>query len=211
MKMCEPFKGKLRYICTNIQLTFIRNFEKQAPFWSRHAISMLQPQLLATVQVWWFSLVSKFDKKTHVHVPDTGKTLTDWLNDWSAGWLAGWQGGGLTDWLNWLFCWLLIGYLTERFPYPITLFWPFSTLTGKNVFLMAATLRPETMYGQTNCWVQPDIKVKKTIMTVLVICLHRFLLPNSLSVGRISEQKPTARSLSVNEAVMFLFCFNPPV
>lgn len=67
------------------------------------------------------------------------------------------------------------------------------------------------MYGQTNCWVQPDIKVKKTIMTVLVICLHRFLLPNSLSVGRISEQKPTARSLSVNEAVMFLFCFNPPV
>ncbi|KAL9971490.1 hypothetical protein ACROYT_G017659 [Oculina patagonica] len=33
-----------------------------------------------------------------------------------------------------------------------------SALTGKNVFLMAATLRPETMYGQTNCWVQPDIK-----------------------------------------------------
>jgi leucyl-tRNA synthetase len=24
------------------------------------------------------------------------------------------------------------------------------------VFLMAATLRPETMYGQTNCWVLPD-------------------------------------------------------
>lgn len=23
---------------------------------------------------------------------------------------------------------------------------------------MAATLRPETMYGQTNCWVHPDIK-----------------------------------------------------
>lgn len=36
---------------------------------------------------------------------------------------------------------------------------PCSALTGKNVFLMAATLRPETMYGQTNCWVQPDIKV----------------------------------------------------
>lgn len=26
------------------------------------------------------------------------------------------------------------------------------------VFLVAATLRPETMYGQTNCWVRPDMK-----------------------------------------------------
>ena len=24
------------------------------------------------------------------------------------------------------------------------------------VYFMAATLRPETMYGQTNCWVLPD-------------------------------------------------------
>ena len=38
-------------------------------------------------------------------------------------------------------------------------------LTGKlaglgqeSVFLVAATLRPETMYGQTNCWVRPDMK-----------------------------------------------------
>ena len=30
-------------------------------------------------------------------------------------------------------------------------------LTGKEVYLVAATLRPETMYGQTNCWVHPDI------------------------------------------------------
>lgn len=27
---------------------------------------------------------------------------------------------------------------------------------GKNVFLVAATLRPETMYGQTNCYVLPE-------------------------------------------------------
>ena len=39
-----------------------------------------------------------------------------------------------------------------------------SALSGKNVFLMAATLRPETMYGQTNCWVQPDITVKKLLL-----------------------------------------------
>lgn len=30
-------------------------------------------------------------------------------------------------------------------------------LAGK-VFMVAATLRPETMYGQTNCWVRPDMK-----------------------------------------------------
>jgi len=28
---------------------------------------------------------------------------------------------------------------------------------GKDVFFVAATLRPETMYGQTNCWISPDI------------------------------------------------------
>jgi len=31
-----------------------------------------------------------------------------------------------------------------------------SELAGKEVFLVAATLRPETMYGQTNCFVLPD-------------------------------------------------------
>lgn len=35
----------------------------------------------------------------------------------------------------------------------------------KPLFLVAATLRPETMYGQTNCWVRPDMKyvVFKTV------------------------------------------------
>ena len=28
-------------------------------------------------------------------------------------------------------------------------------LEGKKVFLVAATLRPETMYGQTNCYLLP--------------------------------------------------------
>lgn len=39
-------------------------------------------------------------------------------------------------------------------PFPKTL----ADLSGRNVFLVAATLRPETMYGQTNCWVRPDMK-----------------------------------------------------
>lgn len=34
----------------------------------------------------------------------------------------------------------------------------FSALKGKEIFLVAATLRPETMYGQTNCWIHPDMK-----------------------------------------------------
>ena len=29
----------------------------------------------------------------------------------------------------------------------------------EKVFLVAATLRPETMYGQTNCWLRPDMKL----------------------------------------------------
>ncbi|KAE8614631.1 hypothetical protein XENTR_v10008247 [Xenopus tropicalis] len=32
-----------------------------------------------------------------------------------------------------------------------------SGLKGRNVFLVAATLRPETMFGQTNCWLRPDM------------------------------------------------------
>ena len=32
----------------------------------------------------------------------------------------------------------------------------FSVQGKGSVYLMAATLRPETMYGQTNCWVLPD-------------------------------------------------------
>eukprot|EP00058_Branchiostoma_floridae_P025970 XP_002611460.1 hypothetical protein BRAFLDRAFT_63907 [Branchiostoma floridae] len=39
-------------------------------------------------------------------------------------------------------------------PYPPKL----SGLKGKSIFLVAATLRPETMYGQTNCWVRPDMR-----------------------------------------------------
>ncbi|EDV19829.1 uncharacterized protein TRIADDRAFT_61696 [Trichoplax adhaerens] len=31
-------------------------------------------------------------------------------------------------------------------------------LIDKPVFFIAATLRPETMYGQTNCWVRPDME-----------------------------------------------------
>ncbi|XP_028557235.1 leucine--tRNA ligase, cytoplasmic-like [Dendrobium catenatum] len=34
----------------------------------------------------------------------------------------------------------------------------FKMLDGRNIFLAAAILRLETMYGQTNCWVLPEGK-----------------------------------------------------
>ncbi|KAK4530674.1 hypothetical protein CCYA_CCYA05G1531 [Cyanidiococcus yangmingshanensis] len=37
-------------------------------------------------------------------------------------------------------------------PFPSVL----EPLSGRRVFLAAATLRPETMYGQTNCWIAPE-------------------------------------------------------
>ncbi|VDP03418.1 unnamed protein product, partial [Soboliphyme baturini] len=40
-------------------------------------------------------------------------------------------------------------------PYPVALN---SLCQSHSVFLVAATLRPETMYGQTNCWVGPEIR-----------------------------------------------------
>uniref|UniRef100_A0A6M2DSZ5 leucine--tRNA ligase n=1 Tax=Xenopsylla cheopis TaxID=163159 RepID=A0A6M2DSZ5_XENCH len=33
----------------------------------------------------------------------------------------------------------------------------FKSYSSKNIYFVAATLRPETMYGQTNCWLHPDI------------------------------------------------------
>lgn len=35
---------------------------------------------------------------------------------------------------------------------------PHVTASTQGVYLAAATLRPETMYGQTNCWLHPDIR-----------------------------------------------------
>ena len=40
---------------------------------------------------------------------------------------------------------------------------------------MAATLRPETMYGQTNCWVRPDMKyiTFETVDEEVFVCTMR--------------------------------------
>ncbi|XP_006891165.1 PREDICTED: leucine--tRNA ligase, cytoplasmic isoform X1 [Elephantulus edwardii] len=56
-------------------------------------------------------------------------------------------------------------------PFPSKL----SGLKGKNIFLVAATLRPETMFGQTNCWVRPDMKYIgfETVTGDIFICTQR--------------------------------------
>ena len=48
-------------------------------------------------------------------------------------------------------------------------------LSGKPVFLVAATLRPETMFGQTNCWVKPDMKYVAVAMKSgeVFVCTER--------------------------------------
>ncbi|XP_064205975.1 leucine--tRNA ligase, cytoplasmic [Anguilla rostrata] len=56
-------------------------------------------------------------------------------------------------------------------PYPSKL----SGLKGKSVFLVAATLRPETMFGQTNCWARPDMRyvVFETASGEAFVCTRR--------------------------------------
>ena len=43
------------------------------------------------------------------------------------------------------------------------------------IFLVAATMRPETMYGQTNCWVSPTITYVATAIsdTEVFVCTRR--------------------------------------
>lgn len=66
-------------------------------------------------------------------------------------------------------------------------------LEGKRVFLAAATLRPETMYGQTNAWVLPDGKYGAFEINdtdVFIIALRAAL---NLAYQRFSKipEKPT--------------------
>ncbi|KAG1656306.1 Leucine--tRNA ligase, cytoplasmic [Nymphon striatum] len=45
---------------------------------------------------------------------------------------------------------------------------------GKTVYLVAATLRPETMYGQTNCWLHPEIPyIAFPVENEIFICTER--------------------------------------
>ncbi|XP_076244562.1 leucyl-tRNA synthetase isoform X2 [Calliopsis andreniformis] len=80
----------------------------------------------------------KYGKRYTVYSPKDGQPCMD--HDRSSG-----EGVGPQEYT--------LVKLKLQEPYPKTL----ESLSGKAVYLVAATLRPETMYGQTNCWIHPDI------------------------------------------------------
>jgi len=45
---------------------------------------------------------------------------------------------------------------------------PLAKLAPAKIYLVAATLRPETMFGQTNCWVRPGNDDYKPYLAVVV-------------------------------------------
>ncbi|KAG0496450.1 hypothetical protein HPP92_001141 [Vanilla planifolia] len=74
-------------------------------------------------------------------------------------------------------------------PFPSKL----KVLEGRKLFLAAATLRPETMYGQTNCWVLPEGKYGAFEIndSDVFILTHRSAL--NLAYQKLSKipEKPT--------------------
>ncbi|EDR29663.1 leucyl-tRNA synthetase, cytoplasmic, putative [Entamoeba dispar SAW760] len=61
---------------------------------------------------------------------------------------------------------------------------------GKSIFLIAGTLRPETMYGQTNCWIHPDINYKLFEMKngEIAVCTQR--CGNNLVYQELLKETP---------------------
>lgn len=80
----------------------------------------------------------KFGKRYTIFSPKTNQPCMD--HDRSTG-----EGVGPQEYV------LVKMKAVEPFPKAL------NALQGRTVFLVAATLRPETMYGQTNCWVRPDM------------------------------------------------------
>ncbi|XP_051955494.1 leucine--tRNA ligase, cytoplasmic [Xyrauchen texanus] len=81
----------------------------------------------------------KFGKRYTIYSPKDGQPCMD--HDRQTG-----EGVGPQEYT------LIKMKIVEPFPTKL------STLKCKNIFLVAATLRPETMFGQTNCWIRPDMK-----------------------------------------------------
>ncbi|KAL8160934.1 hypothetical protein V2J09_012423 [Rumex salicifolius] len=68
-----------------------------------------------------------------------------------------------------------------------------SILEGRKVFLAAATLRPETMFGQTNAWVLPDGKYGAFEINDTDVLIMTQRAANNLAYQRFSRvpEKPT--------------------
>ncbi|CAN4090536.1 unnamed protein product [Withania somnifera] len=68
-----------------------------------------------------------------------------------------------------------------------------SVLEGKKIFLAAATLRPETMYGQTNAWVLPEGKYGAFEINDTEVFVMTYRAALNLAYQRLSHipEKPT--------------------
>ena len=66
----------------------------------------------------------------------------------------------------------------------------------KPIYLVAATLRPETMYGQTNCWVKPGMKyvLFQTVDNEYFVCTHR--AARNMSYQEFTEQNGVVKVLA---------------
>jgi hypothetical protein len=69
---------------------------------------------------------------------------------------------------------------------------PLADAAEGGVYLMAATLRPETMYGQTNCWALPDGKygAYKGLNGEVYVMTYRSALNLSYQVRPVTVRCP---------------------
>ncbi|MBN3323262.1 SYLC protein, partial [Atractosteus spatula] len=98
----------------------------------------------------------KFGKRYTIYSPKDGQPCMD--HDRQTG-----EGVGPQEYT------LIKMKMIEPFPPKL------SALKNRKIFLVAATLRPETMFGQTNCWIRPDMKYVafETASRDVFICTRR--------------------------------------
>jgi leucyl-tRNA synthetase len=114
--------------------------------WRRSFITTSESRFYDAFIRWQFNHLRsgkkiKFGKRANVFSPLDGQVCAD--HDRSSG-----EGVGPQEYT-------LIKLLVKT-PYPANSPLLASSLEGKTIYLAPATLRPETMYGQTNCFLLPD-------------------------------------------------------
>eukprot|EP00993_Chasmostoma_nieuportense_P007393 NODE_81_length_3361_cov_87.229437_g75_i0.p1 GENE.NODE_81_length_3361_cov_87.229437_g75_i0~~NODE_81_length_3361_cov_87.229437_g75_i0.p1 ORF type:complete len:1054 (+),score=260.59 NODE_81_length_3361_cov_87.229437_g75_i0:105-3266(+) len=83
----------------------------------------------------------EFGKRPTIYSPSSGQPCQD--HDRASG-----EGVGIQEYV--------LIKLEVQSPSEQSCFKSHACVAGRRVFFLAATLRPETMYGQTNCWVLPS-------------------------------------------------------
>lgn len=87
--------------------------------------------------------------------------------------------------------------LLEWAPKARSILEPIENLKGKSIFFLAATLRPETMYGQTCCFVGPNIEYgifETTVAGELYLCTSR--AARNLAYQELSHERGVVKQLA---------------